>query len=278
MAGEEIQKRWSLHGSTALVTGGTKGIGHAIVEELARLGATVHTCARNEAELQCCLQRWRSRNILAVSGSVCDVSSRADREKLIQTVSSLFQGKLHILINNAAMGTSKQALDYTAEDYSSIMSTNFESVFHLSQLAHPLLKASGGAAVVHLSSIASLVAFPAGSLYSAAKGHCSFYLLSSSINQLTRNFALEWAQDGIRVNCIAPGPIRTPMLESVSEINLKYTQKEEDVTKNISHGIAMKRIGEPVEVAAVAAFLCMRASSYITGQVIVVDGGMTISG
>ncbi|KAK8948927.1 hypothetical protein KSP39_PZI005400 [Platanthera zijinensis] len=265
----EIQKRWSLHGSTALVTGGTKGIGHAIVEELARLGASVHTCARNEAELRTCLQRWRSLN-LSVSGSVCDVSSRAEREKLIQAVSSLFHGKLTILINNAAIATSKQALDYTVEDYLSVMSTNFESVFHLSQLAHPLLKASGSggaAAVVHISSIGSLVAFPSSSLYGAAKGSH----ISGAINQLTRNLAFEWAEDGIRVNCIAPGGTLTQMLES------KYMSKNEEAAKILSQRVPMKRMAEPLEVAAAVAFLCMRASSYITGQVIVVDGGVTAS-
>ncbi|KAK8949740.1 hypothetical protein KSP39_PZI005399 [Platanthera zijinensis] len=269
----EIQKRWSLHGSTALVTGGTKGIGHAIVEELARLGVSVHTCARNEAELRTCLQRWRSLN-LSVSGSVCDVSSRAEREKLMEAISSLFHGKLSILINNAAISTIKQALDLTAEDCSSIILTNFESVFHLSQLAHPLLKASGGGTVIVLSSVTGLVAFPGTSLYGAINHNLVPKYISGALNQLTRNFALEWAEDGIRVNCIAPGPILTPMLKSL--YFLTKIMGNEEGFKKVALDNPMKRIGEPEEVATVAAFLCMQASSYITGQVIVVDGGMTI--
>ncbi|RZS13558.1 hypothetical protein BHM03_00045137 [Ensete ventricosum] len=93
-----VDGRWSLLGTTALVTGGTKGIGHAIVEELARFGAAVHTCARNEAELEKCLQKWEGMK-LNVTGSACDVSLPAEREKLMERVASIFHGKLHILVS-----------------------------------------------------------------------------------------------------------------------------------------------------------------------------------
>ncbi|KAL6980588.1 tropinone reductase I [Sarracenia purpurea var. burkii] len=88
--------RWTLAGMTALVTGGTRGIGHAVVEELAELGATVHTCSRNEVELNRCLQEWADKGFI-VTGSVCDASSRPQREQLLDKVSSLFNGKLNIL-------------------------------------------------------------------------------------------------------------------------------------------------------------------------------------
>ncbi|KAK8958302.1 hypothetical protein KSP40_PGU022073 [Platanthera guangdongensis] len=147
------------------------------------------------------------------------------------------------------------------------MSTNFESVFHLSQLAHPLLKATDAAAIVHISSLGSLVACPSSSLYAATKGHH----ISGAINRLTRNFAFEWAEDGTRVNCIAPGYTLTQMLES------KYMSKNEEAVKILSPRVPLKRMAKPLEVATAVAFLCMRASSYITGQVIVVDGGVTMS-
>ncbi|XP_059429605.1 tropinone reductase homolog At2g29150-like [Corylus avellana] len=121
------ESRWSLHGMTALVTGRTKGIGfHAIVEELAGLGATVHTCSQNEANLNECLSEWRKKGF-QVTGSVYDASSPAEREKLITTVSSIFNGKLNILINNVRTNILKPTTEYTAEDFSFIMATNFES-------------------------------------------------------------------------------------------------------------------------------------------------------
>ncbi|KAJ4749566.1 Tropinone reductase-like protein [Rhynchospora pubera] len=97
MENRRKEERWSLKGNTALVTGGTKGIGRGIVEELAGFGVRVHTCARNEQDLNSLLDQWRKIN-LPVTGSVCDVSSRADREKLMEEVSSIFDGKLNILI------------------------------------------------------------------------------------------------------------------------------------------------------------------------------------
>ncbi|XP_075635560.1 tropinone reductase homolog At5g06060-like isoform X3 [Castanea sativa] len=125
--------RWSLLGMTALVTGGTQGIGHAVLEELAGLGAKVHTCSRNEAHLNACLHDWEMKGF-QVTGSVCDVMSRAERVKLMDTVSSVFSRVLNIL------------------------------------LSHPLLKASGVGSIVCISSIAGVVALNVGSIYGASKG------------------------------------------------------------------------------------------------------------
>lgn len=252
------EMRWSLAGTTALVTGGTKGIGRAIVEELAGLGATVYTCSRNETELNKCLQEWEESK-LSVAGSVCDVSSWAEREKLMEKVSSIFQGKLNILINNAAGLILKQTDDYTLEDYSFIMATNFESLFHLCQLAHPLLKASGAGSITNISSVAGSFAIDDMTLYSATKG---------AINQLTRNLACEWAKDNIRTNCVAPGYTRTPMVQCLMD--------DEEVNAKMISRIPLGRMGEPKEIASLVAFLCMPAASYITGQIICADGGWTV--
>ncbi|XP_022159091.1 senescence-associated protein 13-like isoform X2 [Momordica charantia] len=161
-------QRWSLTGKAALVTGGTRGIGRAIVEELAALGASVHTCSRNQVELDQILQQWRNQGF-QVSGSVCDVLVKEQREKLIETVSSLFGGKLNILVNNAGLSLFKSSTAVTEQDISCVMGTNFEASFHFSQLAHPLLKASESGNIVFISSVAGVTSFPFGTLYSASK-------------------------------------------------------------------------------------------------------------
>ncbi|WZZ54681.1 hypothetical protein YC2023_054788 [Brassica napus] len=245
--------RWSLHGMSALVTGGTRGIGRAIVEELVCLGAKVHTCARNETELKDCLRDW-NRSGFQVDGSVCDVSDRAQRESLMETVSSLFPGKLHILVNNVGTNIRKPMVDFTPEEFSALLSTNFESVFHLCQLAYPMLKASETGCVVSISSVSGFVSLKNMSVQSATKG---------AINQLTRNLACEWAKDNIRVNAVAPWYIKTSMVEQVLS-NKEYLDEVYSVTP-------LGRLGEPREVSSAVAFLCLPASSYITGQ-ISIDG------
>ncbi|PHU05720.1 Tropinone reductase 2 [Capsicum chinense] len=167
-------ERWSLRGTTALVTGGSKGIGYAIVDELANFGARVYTCSRDEKELQECLEIWRNKG-------------------------------LKLKVNNAGVVIHKEAKDLTEEDYKIVMGTNFEAAFHLSQIAYPFLKASQNGNVIFVSSIAGLLAMPSVSLYSASKG---------AINQITKNLACEWAKDNIRVNSVAPAVILTPLVDT----------------------------------------------------------------
>lgn len=252
--------RWSLDGKSALVTGGTRGIGRAIVEELAGLGARVHTCARNKSELEKCLKDWDDSGF-AVTGSVCDVSLGVQREELMETVASVLDGKLNILVNNVGTNIRKPIVEFASEEFSILMATNFESVFHLSQLAYPLLKASGVGNVVFMSSVSGFVSLKSMSVQSATKG---------AINQLTKSLACEWAKDNIRSNAVAPWYIRTSMVEQVLS-NKEYLEEVYSRTP-------LGRLGDPTEVSSLVAFLCLPASSYITGQIICVDGGMSVNG
>ncbi|XP_027335750.1 tropinone reductase homolog At5g06060-like isoform X3 [Abrus precatorius] len=249
--------RWGLNGMTALVTGGTRGIGHAIVNDLAGFGAAVHTCSRTQTELNKCLQEWQSQGF-RVTGSVCDVSSPSQREKLIQDVASTFNGNLNIFVNNVGTTVRKPTIEYTAEEYSELMRVNLDSAFHLCQLAYPLLKASGKGSIVFISSVAGVMSLGTGSVYAVSK---------AAINQFTKNLACEWAKDNIRSNCVVPWATRTPLLLQ----NQKFVDDAMARTP-------LKRIAEPEEVSSLVTFLCLPAASYITGQVICVDGGLTVNG
>ncbi|KAI5407418.1 tropinone reductase homolog At5g06060 [Lathyrus oleraceus] len=263
MAKPEITSRgsrWSLAGFTALVTGGTRGIGHAVVEELAEFGATVYTCSRNEEELNKCLNEWKSKGF-SVNGSVCDASSSSQRDELIRQVASSFNGKLNILVNNVGTNVRKPTIEYTTEDYSKVMATNLDSVYHLCQVAYPLLKESGNGSIVFISSVASLTSVGSGTIYAASK---------AAINQLTKSLACEWAKDNIRSNCVAPWYTKTPLVEHL-------IANEEFVNEVLSR-TPIKRIAETHEVSSLVTFLCLPAASYITGQIVSVDGGFTVNG
>ncbi|PHT48240.1 hypothetical protein CQW23_12448 [Capsicum baccatum] len=225
--------RWNLEGRTALLL-----VVLEALEELASLGASVYTCSRNQKELNECLTQWRSKGF-KVEASACDLSSRSEREEFMKTVANHFNGKLNILVNNAGIVIYKEAKDYTMEDYSIIMSINFEAAYHLFVLAHPFLKASKRGNIVYISSISGASALPYGAVYGASKG---------AMDQLTRCLAFEWAKDNIRINGVAPGVIASSMVE----MTIQDPEQKENLDKLIDR-CALRRMGEPKELAVVVA-------------------------
>ena len=249
------QSLWSLSSQRALVTGGTKGIGEAIVRQFLDLGASVFIIARDNELLQQQLADYRQQGH-AVDGMAADVSQSGIASQIIDAVQTTWGG-LDILVNNAGTNIRKSTADYSSADYEYVLNTNLRSAYELSQAAYPLLKASQKGAVIFVSSVSGLAHTSSGSLYGMTK---------AALLQLTRNLAVEWASDEIRVNAVAPWYIKTPLATPV----LTNPEKLAGILKRTP----MNRIGEPEEVASVVSFLSMPASSYVTGQTISVDGGL----
>lgn len=248
--------RWSLAGKKAVVTGGSKGIGEAIVKELIELGADVLAVARKKADLDKLLADFpQNLNTL-----VADVSASEGRENLTKWI-KLNWGRLDILVNNVGTNIRKPTADYTSQEFNFILDTNLVSAFELNRLLYALLKKSEQGNIIHVTSVAGLTHVRTGSVYGLTK---------AALTQLTRNLAAEWAMDGLRVNAVAPWYISTPLAETVLKDKAYYDA--------VISRTPMQKIGKPEDVAAAVAFLCMPAAAYITGQTLAVDGGFTING
>jgi len=237
------------------VTGGTRGIGRAIAGELLTLGARVMLVARSQADIDAAVGELGDR----VSGVAADVTQPADRARIARHVAA--HGPLHVLVHNAGSNVRSRLIDYDDATIERLLALNLTAPVLLSRDLHPALRAAGGASVIHVSSIAGLVALPTGVAYAAAK---------AGLAQVARTLALEWARDGIRVNTVAPWYTRTPLVEPVLS--------RPEMLAAILGRTPLGRIAEPAEVATVVAFLAMPAASYVTGQCIAVDGGMSIQG
>jgi len=246
---------WTLLGKKALVTGGTKGIGLAIAQEFLDLGADVLVAARATKSIQGKMRN--SANLFTTDGDVTDSRFRI---QLIEKITENW-GKLDVLVNNVGTNLRKKFTDYSEEEYRKLFETNLFSLMEITRLAFPLLKKSENASVVNIASVAGSFDVQTGPPYGMTK---------AAIIQMTRNLAGEWAPFGIRVNSISPWYIQTPLAATVLA--------DPDRLAKILARTPMNRIGQPEEVAGLAAFLAMDKASYMTGQDIKVDGGMSVKG
>ena len=229
---------WDLKGKRALVTGGTKGIGKAICDELAELGADVISLAREGGDI------------------AADITK--DRAKIVAAVGA---APLHVLVHNAGTNVRKPLIEYDDATWHRILDLDLTAAILLSRDLHPVLRAAQGASVIHIGSVAGQFALPTGVAYAAAK---------AGLAQAARTLALEWARDQIRVNTVSPWYTRTPLAAPVLADPVKLAA--------IVARTPLGRVAEPREIATAVAFLAMPVSSYITGQDLLVDGGMSIQG
>lgn len=250
--------KWNLKNKKALVTGGSKGIGKAVVSELLELGAEVVFNARNDEVVKQVLDEFKGQGY-PVHGLTVDVTNIDHRHRIVKWVKEQW-GKLDILVNNAGINIRKPSKEYLSEEYWQVMETDLTAPFELSRELFELLKKSGKAAVVNVASIAGMMDAKTGAPYGMAK---------SGLIQLTRNLASEWAAPHIRVNAISPWFTQTPATEALLS--------NPDKLQQIVSRTPMGRVARDEEIAAAIAFLAMDKASFITGQNLVVDGGGTSS-
>jgi NAD(P)-dependent dehydrogenase (short-subunit alcohol dehydrogenase family) len=247
--------QFGLRGRVCIVTGGAQGIGEACVRRFAREGALPVVADVDEA---------RGRTLAQETGATfvrCDVGDKAQVDALVRETLAL-HGRIDVLVNNAGIFRAADFLEVTEEDFDAVLRVNLKGAFLMGQAAARAMADAGGGSIVNMSSVNGVLAIPNIARYNVSKG---------GINQLTRVMALALADRNIRVNAVAPGTIAT-------ELAAKAVLTSEDAQRKILGRTPMKRLGEPAEVADVVAWLASDAASYVTGEIVTVDGGrMTLN-
>jgi 2-deoxy-D-gluconate 3-dehydrogenase len=262
---KQLHELLDLKNTAAIVTGGAKGIGYGISYRLAEAGAQVLVADVDEATAQKTTQELTAKGWSAESIKV-DVSSEEDVKRMIAICKEKF-GSLDILVNNAGIYPSQPVSQMATEDFEKVMHVNLRSVFLTTKYAAEVMKAQGGGKIINISSIDALHPSMVGLAHYDASKH--------GVWGFTKNSALELAEHKIWVNAIAPGGIITPGATASSQG--ASGEQMEALTKVFLAKIPMHRMGEPDEIGMVALFLASSMSSYMTGEQIVVDGGVLLS-
>jgi NAD(P)-dependent dehydrogenase (short-subunit alcohol dehydrogenase family) len=252
-----------LDNKVAVVTGAAMGIGKATALLMAHEGARVAIGDINDTEGEKSAQAIRDNGGEAFFRHT-DVASTEQVRELVEATVERY-GKLDILVNNAAIAVAGTATDMSEEDWNRVINTNLTSVWRGMKFALPHMLHNGGGSIVNVSSVQSLLGFSGWAAYAAAKG---------GINALTQQAAVDYSPHNIRINAVAPGTIMTPMNERIFE----ETEDAETLIATWNSMHALGRFGQPEEVAQLIVFLASDEASFITGEVVRVDGGMTIKG
>lgn len=244
-----------LKGKVAVVTGGTRGIGYAIVKKYLENGAKVVLFGSREETVSKALASLKEENAdWEVSGDYPSLKEAKAVEAAIERVKEKY-GRIDILVNNAGISDSKPVTDYTAEHFENIMQLNVNAIIHVIMPVVKIMKEQGGGCIINTSSMVSLCGQPSGVAYPTSK---------YAVNGMTWSLARELGPSGIRVNAVAPGITNTDMVAALPE----------KMIQPLINAIPLRRVGEPEDVANAFLFLASDMASYVTGEILSVDGAM----
>lgn len=250
-------KQFDLSNRVALITGGSKGLGHAMASGLASAGAHVLLVSRSADEADAAAREIAEIYGQRAVGMAADVTKQSDVDAMIDRVSQEF-GRLDILINNAGINIRGPIDELDYETFRKVQDINVDGVWRCCKAAGPMLQQSPAGRVINMASTLGLVGLSERTPYTTSKG---------AVVQMTRGLALEWARHQVTVNAICPGPFLTPMNEPIAET--------EQAKKFIVGATALERWGRLEEIQGAAIFLASDAGSYVTGTMLTVDGGWT---
>lgn len=249
-----------LTGKVALITGGGTGIGRAISLAFAREGAKVAVAGRRPEKLNEVVRKVQEAGGEAI-GTVCDVAKAQDAERAVAQAERAF-GRVNVLVNNAGALSASNIETVAEEDWDRLMATNLKGPFLMSRAVLKAMRRAGGGAIVNVGSVLGLVAMKDRTAYCASKG---------GITMLTKAMALDHASDKVRVNCICPAIVETELIQNLFSASEEGRKAKEARLATLPLG----RFGKPEDVAELAVFLASEESSWMTGAVLPLDGGLT---